>query len=337
VTDEVLTMNRTNRQVILISRPAAAASVANFQLRHSTITTPAAGEVLVRTLYLSIDPWLRTVMNDAALLPLDTVVPGDVLGRVVESRHPLFRAGDIVQGLLGWQQYVAAPYYLLRKIDPSAGPITMALGLLGSSGLTACIGLFLVGRIKRSESVVVSAAAGAVGSAAAQLAKLAGCHVTGIAGSDEKVRYLTDDLGLNAAFNYKTDAWRAQIAVHNPFGVDVYFDNVGGRVSDAVLPVMNTKARVVVCGQLASCDRRAAPSRLPWLGVVLEKRIRLEGFLVTDYGEHFPAALEALTRLWRAGLLRSRETIAYGLERAPEAFIAMLQGHNIGKQLVQVE
>lgn len=330
-------MTRANRQVVLISRPDGSASVSNFQVRHSTITAAAAGEVLVRNLYLSIDPWLRTVMNDAALLPLDTVVPGDVVGRVVESRHPFFRAGDIVQGLLGWQHYVVAPWYLLRKIDPSVAPITTALGLLGSSGLTACIGLFHVGRIQRGESVVVSAAAGAVGSATAQLAKLAGCHVTGIAGSDDKVRYLTDDLGLHAALNYKSELWRAQLAVHNPFGIDVYFDNVGGRVSDAVLPVMNTRARVVVCGQMASYDRRVAASRLPWLGVVLEKRIRLEGFLVTDYGDHLPAALEALTQLWRAGLLQSRETIAHGLERAPEAFVSMLQGHNIGKQLVQVE
>ena len=331
-------MTRANRQVVLISHPDGAASVSNFQVRDSTILAPAAGEVLVRNLYLSIDPWLRTVMNDAALLPLDTVVPGDVVGSVVESKHPFFRAGDIVQGLLGWQHYVTAPWYLLRKIDASAAPITTALGLLGSSGLTAYIGLFHIGRIKPGESVVISAAAGAVGSTAAQLAKLAGCHVTGIAGSDDKVRYLTHDLGLNAAINYKAEAaWRAQLAVHNPFGVDVYFDNVGGRVSDAVLPVMNTKARVVVCGQIASYDRRMATSRLPWLSVVLENRIRLEGFLVSDYGEHFPAALQALTMCWRAGLLRSRETIAHGLERAPEAFISMLQGGNIGKQLVHVE
>jgi NADPH-dependent curcumin reductase CurA len=330
-------MTRANQQVVLISRPDGAASLAHFQLRDSTIAAPAAGEVLVRTVYLSIDPWLRTVMNDPVLLPLDTVIPGDVVGRVVESRHPLFRPGDIVQGLLGWQHYVAAPWYLLRKIDPSVAPIATALGLLGSSGLTACIGLFHIGRIQRGESVVVSTAAGAVGSAAAQLAKLAGCHVTGIAGADDKVRYLTDELGLDAALNYKSEQWRTQLAVHNPFGVDLYFDNVGGRVSDAVLPIMNTNARVVVCGQMASCDRRAAASRLPWLGVVLEKRIRLQGFLVTDHGEHFPAALDALTALWRAGLLRSRETIAHGLARAPEAFVSMLQGDNIGKQLVQVE
>lgn len=331
-------MTSANRQVVLLSRPDGAVSVANFQLRESTIPALAAGEVLVRSLYLSIDPWLRTAMNHAALLPLDTVVPGDVVGCVTHSRHALFRSGDIVQGLLGWQDYVAAPWYLLRKIDPRAAPITTALGLLGSSGLTAYIGLYHVGRIAPRETVVISGAAGAVGSAAAQLATLTGCQVIGIAGSEDKVRYLSDDLGLHAALNYKAEpAWRSQLSVQSPFGVDMYFDNVGGRVSDAVVPVLTTKSRVVVCGQIASYERRMPTSRLPWLGVILEKRIRVEGFLVSDYGEYLPAALQALTMLWRAGLLRSRETIARGLENAPEAFVSMLCGGNVGKQLVQVD
>jgi NADPH:quinone reductase len=233
---------------------------------------------------------------------------------------------------------VAAPWYLLRRIDPCVAPITTALGLLGSSGLTAYIGLYHVGRIAPRETVVISAAAGAVGSAAAQLATLAGCQVIGIAGSEEKVRYLTADLGLHAALNYRAEpAWRSQLAVHSPFGVDVYFDNVGGRVSDALLPVMNTHSRVVVCGQIASYDRRMTTSRLPWLDVVLEKRMRVEGFLISDYVQQLPAALQALTTLWRAGLLRLKETIARGLEHAPEAFVSMLQGGNVGKQLVQVD
>ena len=261
-------MTRANRQLVLSSRPDGAVTLSNFQLRESTIAALPPGHVLVRTQYLSIDPWLRPAMDHDALLPLDTVVPGDVVGCVVESRHVLFRTGDFVQGLLGWQEYVAAPWYLLRKVDPSIAPITTALGLLGSSGLTAYIGLFHVGRIAPRETVVISAAAGAVGSAAAQLARLAGCQVIGIAGSDDKVRYLTNDLGLHAALNYKAEpAWRSRLAVYSPFGVDMYFDNVGGRVSDAVLPVMNTKARVVVCGQIASYDRRMRTSRLPWLGV----------------------------------------------------------------------
>ena len=331
-------MTRANRQLVLISRPGGAVTVANFARRESTIPALTPGDVLVRSLFLSMDPWLRTAMNHDTLLPLDTVVPGDVVGRVVESRHVHFRGGDIVQGLLGWQDYVAAPWYLLRKVDPNAAPITTALGILGSSGLTAYIGLCHVGRIAQRETVVISAAAGAVGSAAAQLAKLAGCTVIGITGSDDKVRYLQNDLGTHAAVNYKAEpAWRSELAVHCPFGVDVYFDNVGGRVSDAVLPVLNTKARVVVCGQIASYDRRMPASRLPWLGVVLEKRMRVEGFLVSDYLEQLPAALQALTTLWRAGLLRSKETITRGLEHAPEAFVSMLQGGNVGKQLVQVD
>jgi NADPH-dependent curcumin reductase CurA len=327
-----------NGRIVLVSRPDRAVGASNFEWRESAIPAPAAGEVLVRILYLSIDPWLRALMNHDALLPLDTVVPGDVLGRVVESRHSLFRKDDIVQGLLGWQRYVAAPWYLLRKIDPVIAPITTALGVLGSSGLTAYTGLFHVGRIQPGESVVISAAAGAVGSIAAQLAKLAGCQVTGIAGSDDKVRYLMRDLGLHAALNYKSDPeWRSRLGVHSPFGVDVYFDNVGGRVSDVVLSVLNAKARVVVCGQIASYSRPASASRLPWLLVVLEKRIRVEGFLVSDFGAQLPAALQALTSMWRAGLLQAKETIAHGLRAAPEAFISMLQGGNLGKQLVQVD
>jgi NADPH-dependent curcumin reductase CurA len=313
-------------------------SASSFQLRESAVPVPVPGEVLVRSSYLSIDPWLRPVIGHAALLPLETVVPGDVVGTVVESRHPLLRTGDIVQGLLGWQHYAAAPWYLLRKIDPRAAPITTALGILGTPGVTAYLGLFQVGRIAPRDTVVISAAAGAVGSSAVQLARLAGCRVIGIAGSDDKVRYLTDHLGASAAFNYKTDPrWRSQLAVHSPFGVDVYFDNVGGRVSDGVLPILSTGARVVVCGQIAAYDRPVPPSRLPWLGVVLEKRIRLEGFLVSDFAADIPAALHGLTTLWRAGLLRSPETIAHGLQNAPAAFISMLQGGNVGKQLVQVD
>ena len=331
-------MTRANRQLVLSSRPDGAVTVGNFALRESTIPALTPGDVLARSLFLSIDPWLRSAMNHDTLVPLDTVVPGDVVGRVVESRHVHFRSGDIVQGLLGWQDYAVAPWYLLRKIDPQAAPITTALGILGSSGLTALIGLYHVGRLAQRETVVISAAAGAVGSAAAQLATLAGCKVIGITGSDDKVRYLTNDLGLHAVLNYKAEpAWRSELAVHCPFGVDVYLDNVGGRVSDAVLPVMAAKARVVVCGQIASYDRRMPAARLPWLGVVLEKRLRVEGFLVGDYIEQLPAALQALTALWRAGLLRSKETIARGLEHAPEAFVSMLHGGNVGKQLVQVD
>ena len=330
-------MTRANRQLVLISRPDGAVTVANFARRESTIPALTPGDVLVRSLFLSMDPWLRTAMNHDTLLPLDTVVPGDAVGCVIESRHPLFRRGDIVQGWFGWQDYVAAPWYLLRRIDPCVAPITTALGLLGSSGLTAYIGLYHVGRIVPRETVVISAAAGAVGSAAAQLATLTGCTVIGIAGSEEKVRYLTRGLGVHAALNYRAEpAWRSQLAVHTPFGVDVYFDNVGGRISDAVLPVMNTHARVVVCGQIASYDCPTARARVPWLGVVLQKRMRVEGFLIGDYVQQLPPALQALTALWRAGLLRSKETIARGLEQAPEAFVSMLQGGNVGKQLVQV-
>ena len=297
---------------------------------------PAIGEVLIRALYVSIDPWLRAAIDQDALVPLNTVVPGDVVGRVVESKHPFFSVGDTVQGFLGWQEYATAPWHLLRRIDPAVAPISTALGILGWSGLTAYVGLFAVGRLRPGERVVISAAAGAVGSAAAQLAKLAGCQVIGIAGSEEKLCYLTGTLGLNAAMNYKDPSWRSQLAARNPFGVDLYFDNVGGRVSDAVLPLLNTRGRVVVCGQIAGYDRKIPAARSPWLGVALERRIRIEGFLVSDFGPWLPQALQQLTIWWGAGLLRSRETIAHGLDSAPAAFLSMLQGGNVGKQLVKV-
>jgi NADPH-dependent curcumin reductase CurA len=333
-----VTVHRCNRQVLLSSRPDGVCDVAVFALRERSLPVPASGEVLVRSMYLSIDPWLRHLMDHPSLLPTETVVPGDVVGCVIESKHVCFCRGDIVQGVLGWQQYAAVPWYLLRKIDPTIAPISTALGVLGTSGLTAFVGLFGIGCIRAGDTVVVSAAAGAVGSVVAQLATLAGCRVIGIAGSEEKIRYLTHDLRLHAALDYKTDAqWRSRLAMHTPFGVDVYFDNVGGRVTEAVLPLLNAKARVVVCGQIASYDRQVRPSRFPWLGVVLEKRIRVEGFLVTDFADCFPSALQILTACWRAGLIRSRETIAYGLENAPHAFVAMLHGENIGKQLVKVD
>jgi NADPH-dependent curcumin reductase CurA len=329
-------MATSNRQIVLVSRRVTVADVSSFELRETDIQEPAPGEVLIQVEYLSIDPWLRVLMTHGSL-PIDTVVPGDVVGRVVRSRHALFRAGDIVEGFLGWQQYAVAPWYLLRKIDPSVAPISNALGILGLSGLTAYVGLFHVGRLRPGETIVISAAAGAVGSTAVQLSSLAGCRVIGIVGSDEKVRFLTSELGVAAAVNYNAGVHvRRNISMHAPFGVDVYFDSVGGRVSDAVLPALKTSARVVVCGQISSYDKTTPTSRTSWLSAVLQRRLRIQGFLVSDFAARFPEALCALTACWRAGLLKSRETIAEGLEQAPEAFISLLRGGNIGKQLVRV-
>jgi NADPH-dependent curcumin reductase CurA len=249
-------VTRFNRQIVLASRPDRGSTTSNFKLRDANIVMPRPVRCwfAITTFRSTRGCGLSWIMPRCCRSR--SVVPGDAVGCVVASQHARFHPGNMVQGLLGWQLYAAVPPFLLRKIDPRVAPVSTALGVLGLSGLTAYFGLFEVGRIKTGETVVVSAAAGAVGSTAAQLAKLAGCHVIGIVGSQEKIRYLTEDLGLDAALNYKTGAaWRSQLAVHTPFGVDVYFDNVGGRISDAVLSVLNTRARVVVCGQIASYDR----------------------------------------------------------------------------------
>jgi NADPH-dependent curcumin reductase CurA len=329
---------RVNRSITLVSRPKGLPIDSDFAMTERPIPRPAPGEVLVRNLYLSMDPWVRSAMSHPSMMPQTMVVPGDAVSRVIESKHPHFHPGDVVQGLLGWQDYAAAPWYALRRIDPRVAPISTALGILGGSGLTAWFGLFAVARIKPRDTVVISAAAGAVGSAAAQLAKLCGCRVIGITGSEEKVRYLVDDLGADAAVRYKTDpAWQSKLAVQCPFGVDVYFDNVGGRVSDAVFPMLSARARVAICGQIAEYARPIAATGPRWLGLVLGRRARVQGFLVTDFAPWFPQALHGLTAGLRAGLLRSRETIEQGLENAPRAFIGMLEGRNVGKQLVKLD
>ena len=320
-------ISMSNRQVFLVSRPKGRLEASNFGIRESTRSVPVIGEVLVRIMYLSMDPWLRPAINNSTLVPSDAVVPGDAVGRVIESRHPLFRPGDFVQGPLGWQEYAAAPWHMLRRIDPTVAPVSTALGVLGSSGLTAYVGLFGVAHIRSGDTVAVSAAAGAVGSAAAQMARLAGCRVIGIAGSQEKVRYLTEELQLAAALNYKLGPeWRSELAAACPFGIDVYFDNVGGDVSDAVLPVLNQNARVAICGQISEYDRAAQPRGSHWPSAVLRKRARVRGFLVTEFAHWFPAARHCVTLWLRTGLLRYRESIEQGLENAPRAFIGMLQG-----------
>jgi NADPH-dependent curcumin reductase CurA len=306
---------------------------ASFELRESPLQLPDAGEVLIRNLFLSVDPWLLPALR---LLRVGITIPGDAVGHVMISRHPFFRPGDIVEGYLGWQEHAVSPWYLLRKIDPTAAPVSTALGILGWSGATAYVGTFEIGRIRAGETVIVSGSAGAVGSAAAQMAKLVGSRVIGIAGSAEKIRYLTTDLHLDAAIDYKADGWSRDLRTMCPFGVDVYFDNVGGHVSEAVARILNAHARIVVCGQIAEYGSPMPRTRMPWLAHVLEKRARVQGFLVSEFGHRLPEALRTIEMWMRAGLITYRETRAYGLENAPAAFVSMLQGRNIGKQLVEL-
>ncbi|HTM49603.1 MAG TPA: NADP-dependent oxidoreductase [Bryobacteraceae bacterium] len=330
-----------NRQITLAARPSGLPTESDFRLVESDIPSPGPGEVLVRTLYLSIDPYMRGRMNDAksyaAPVQIGQVMVGGTVSRVEKSNDPGFQPGDLVAANSGWQDYALAKPRELRKLDPMQAPITTALGVLGHIGLTAYFGLIDVCDPKPGETVVVSGAAGAVGSAAGQIAKILGCRVVGIAGSDAKIRYLLNELKFDAAFNYKTTAdYRAALAEHCPKGVDVYFDNVGGPVTDAVLFNLNVHARVSICGQISQYNAAKPETGPRLLGLLILCRAKVQGFLVSDYAPRFGEGLRQLSAWFREGRLSYRETIAEGLENAPRAFIGMLEGANLGKQLVKI-
>jgi NADPH-dependent curcumin reductase CurA len=334
-------MATVNRQITLASRPAGFPQVSDFHLVYSPLPSPAAGEVLVRSLYLSLDPYMRGRMSDADSyarpVAIGEVMPGGAVAFVVESGDPKFRTGDAVEGMLGWQEYAVAQGRELRRIDPSLAPISTALGVLGMPGLTAYFGLLDICDPQRGETVVVSGAAGAVGMLAGQIAKIKGCRVVGAAGSDAKISWLIDELGFDAAFNYKTaadcDAELEELCLD---GIDVYFDNVGGAITDAALRRINARARISVCGQISQCNLEKPEVGPRWLGQLIVKQAKVQGFLVSSYAERFPEGLEQLARWLRQGKLKYREDVAQGIEAAPQAFIGMLQGNNQGKQLVQL-
>lgn len=334
-------MAQQNRQITLASRPAGFPSESDFKLLSVPIPKPGEGECLVQGIYLSVDPYMRGRMRDRpSYVPpvgLGEVMGGGVVGRVLESKCAELRKGDIVEGLLGWQEYAVAPAKALRKVDPTLAPISTALGVLGMPGLTAYFGLLDVAGPKAGETVVVSGAAGAVGATAGQIAKIQGCRVVGIAGSDEKVRELVGELGFDAAFNYKTAKdYAAELNALCPGGVDVYFDNVGGAITDAVFLLLNVGARVSVCGQISQYNLETAEvgPRLLWHLIV--KRAKAQGFLVFDYADRYPEGLAQLAQWVKQGKIQFRERIAEGIDNAPKAFLEMMQGRNIGKQLVRL-
>lgn len=330
-----------NRQITLASRPLGYPRVSDFRLVYSPLPSPGAGEVLVRSSYLSLDPHLRARMSDAEShgrpVAIGDVMTGGAVGLVVESRDAGFRIGDAVEGTLGWQEYAAVAGGALRQIDLGLAPISTALGVLGTPGLTAYFGLLDVCNPQRGETVVVSGAAGAVGMVVGQIAKLGGCRVVGVAGSDAKIGWLLDELGFDAALNYKSAGdLRFALAKTCPDGIDVYFDSVGGAVTDAVLGRINTGARIAVCGQVSQYNLSEPESGPRWLGQLVVKQAKVQGFLVSAYAARFPEALGQLARWLQQGLLKYREDVAQGIEAAPQAFIEMLQGRNLGKQLVQL-
>lgn len=334
-------MTVLNQQITLASRPIGFPKESDFKLVESPVPEPGPGRFLVRSLYLSVDPYMRPRIGGgksyARAVEIGEVIVGGVVGQVEKSRHPDFAPGTIVAGDFGWQQFALSDGAGVRKVDPNLGPISTALSVLGMTGLTAYFGLIEIGRPKRGETVVVSGAAGAVGSIAGQIARIRSCHVVGIAGSEEKVRHVTEDLGFASAFNYKTTAnyYRKLIALC-PQGIDVYFDNVGGEITDAVVRHLNIGARLVICGQISQYNLEKPEMGPRWLWALIVKQARAEGFLVYQFRDRFEGALRRMAQWVKEGKLQYRENIVEGLENAPRAFIGMLKGENIGKQLVKI-
>lgn len=329
-----------NRQIVLAARPTGYPALSDFKLLQSDTPKPAEGQVLIRGLWLSLDPYMRGRMREAAgyapSVEIGQVMVGGTVGEVIESRTPTFAAGDIVQCQLGWQEFGLSDGLGLRKIDPELGPVSTALGVLGMPGMTAYFGLLDVGAPEPGDTVVVSTAAGAVGQIVGQIARIMGCRVVGIAGTQEKVDYIVNDLGFDYGINYKTENVEAAIANVCPDGVDVYFDNVGGHITDAVMQHINTGARISVCGQISQYNLEEPELAPRSMGLLVTNQARMEGFLVTKFAGRFDEARHRMARWVDSGALRYREDVVVGLEKAPDAFIGMMNGENFGKLLVKV-
>ena len=329
----------SNRQIRLKSRPIGTPTADNFELAEAPTPAAGEGEVVRRTIYLSLDPYMRGRMSDApsyaACVGLGGVMCGHTVSEVVESRHPDFRAGDLVAGYDGWQEFGLSKGKDLRKLDPKGPPVSTAIGVLGMPGLTAYVGLLDIGQPKAGETVVVSAASGAVGAVVGQLAKIKGCRAVGLAGSPEKCRYVVDELGFDACFNYKTDDLVPALRAACPNGIDIYFDNVGGAVFAAVLRVLNRGARIPLCGMISEYNASSNPAG-PNLRPLLVHRAMIKGFIVSDHADRAAAFIQECAPLVMSGRLKFREDIVDGLENAPSAFMGLLEGRNFGKLLVRV-
>ena len=338
--------NSVNRRLVLASRPQGAPTADNFRLEEQPIPEAAEGEVLLRTVYLSLDPYMRGRMSDApsyaAPVQIGEVMTGGAVSKVVTSRHPNFQEGDWVLGSTGWQDYSVMPGDKVQKLDDHiADHPSLALGVLGMPGFTAYMGLLDIGNPQPGETVVVAAATGPVGSMVGQIAKLKGCRAIGIAGGEEKCRYAVEQFGFDACIDHRADDLEAQLAAACPDGIDVYYENVGGKVFDAVMPLLNSKARIPVCGVVAQYNATGlpdGPDRLPQLaGLILRKRLRMQGFIIfDDYGHRYPEFAAQMGEWFKAGKINFREDVTDGLENAPQALIGLLEGKNFGKVVVRV-
>jgi NADPH-dependent curcumin reductase CurA len=332
------------QQIVLASRPTGEPVAEDFRLERRPMPVPAEGEILVRARYLSLDPYMRGRMSDAKSYakPVEIGEPmeGETVAEVVDSRHPAYQPGDLIQSRTGWRTHAAISGAGLRRVDPGLAPITTALGVLGMPGFTAYAGMKVIGQPRPGETVVVAAASGPVGSLVGQLAKLAGARAVGIVGGPEKCAYVRDELGFDAVIDHRSEGLAERLAESCPSGIDVYFENVGGPIWQAVLPLLNRFARVPMCGLIAHYNGAvvAQSDLLPaTMLAVLRRSVLLRGYINTEFvDEHYDAFLREIGPRVRSGAIRYREDIVEGLEKAPEAFIGMLAGRNFGKALVRV-
>jgi len=330
-----------NKVITLAKRPVGEPSLSNFNFEKEEKPSPADGEILLKALYVSVDPYMRGRMNDAdSYIPpfkLDQPIEGGVVAEVVESRNGDFEEGDVVVGHMGWKQLQTTAGEGLRKVDADAVPLSAYLGILGMTGLTAYLGLSEIGKPKEGETLVVSGAAGAVGSVVGQIGKIKGCRVVGIAGSDEKVEMLKNKFGFDAGINYKTtDDMAAAVAETCPDGVDVYFDNVAGEISDGVHQNMNRFGRIVNCGAIAHYNDTSMPVGPRVEPMLIKKSMLMQGFIIGNYEDKFPEAVQQLAQWLKDGHLKFSETIVEGFDNIPQAFLDLFEGANKGKMVVKV-
>lgn len=333
-----------NRRIVLASRPEGKPGPSNFRLESLPLPGVGKGEMLLETLYLSLDPYMRGRMaagpNYASGVAIDDVMIGGTVSRVLRSKHPGFKEGQLVTASGGWQEYSLSDGSDALPIDSRVKPITYALGVLGMPGLTAYVGLLDIGQPKPGETVVLAASTGAVGSVVGQIAKLKGCRVVGIAGAKEKCRYAVEELGYDACVSHYDADMAEQLAAACPDGIDVYFENVGGSSWEAVMPLLNNFARVPVCGLIAHYNQTElppGPDRMSLLqGMILRRRIKMQGFIIPDHRDRIPDFVRDVSTWLAAGKIKYREHVVEGLENAPEAFLGLFSGVNFGKLLVKV-
>jgi len=333
--------NNINKQWRLASRPEGLIKESDFKWHEEPLPVPGDGEILVRIIYLSLDPanrgWVTNIKSYMPPVALGEVMRGIGLGIVEQSNHAKFKVGDLVQGLLGWQTYALSDGKGLARLPKeSVSDLTVYLGLLSMVGPTAYFGLLDVGKPKSGETLVVSAAAGAVGSIVGQIGKIKGCRVVGIAGSDEKCRWITETLGFDAAINYKTENVREQLKTHCPDGIDVFFDNVGGAILDTVLSLINVKARIAICGLISQYNAQEPVPGPYYFSNVLARSARIQGFLFGDYLDRMQEAYADLGKWLAQGKIQYRVHVVEGLEKAPQAINMLFDGSNKGKLIVKV-